>query len=99
MLDPGEEYRVILGDCIEEMARMPSASIAHAVFSPPFSLRIRLHQRGCRHRQQRGRAARSQVAFLMVLSWIAPGDDTGPGSDLPLHADPQAQAFGWRRLP
>lgn len=36
MLSEGQEYRVILGDCIEEMAKMGSAVFDVAIFSPPF---------------------------------------------------------------
>ena len=39
LLKDNELYRVILGDCIPEMARMPQASVDLAVFSPPFSRR------------------------------------------------------------
>lgn len=34
----GEEFRVVGGDCIEQMALLPPASVSHAVFSPPFPL-------------------------------------------------------------
>lgn len=34
----GEEYAIIEGDCIKEMATWPAACIDHAVFSPPFPL-------------------------------------------------------------
>src|SRR4029077_3139070 len=36
MLAKNEEYKVILGDCITEMAKMPAGSIDLSVFSPPF---------------------------------------------------------------
>jgi DNA modification methylase len=52
LLNQGEEYRVVLGDCIEEMARMPQASCDLAVFSPPFPQFVRLHvERGGRGQQ------------------------------------------------
>lgn len=36
LLPPGEEHRVVLGDCIEHMATMPAGSADFSVFSPPF---------------------------------------------------------------
>lgn len=36
MIDPNEEYKVHLGDCIEHMATMPGESVDFSVYSPPF---------------------------------------------------------------
>lgn len=36
MLRDGEQYRLIHGDCIEEMVKMPAACMDMSVYSPPF---------------------------------------------------------------
>jgi DNA modification methylase len=36
LLKEGQEYRVVLEDCIEHMAKMPAKSVDFAVYSPPF---------------------------------------------------------------
>ena len=41
--DSKAKYAVHHGDCIEEMARMPKACVDLAVFSPPFSVALRIH--------------------------------------------------------
>lgn len=36
LLNPTEEYKIHLGDCIEHMATMPAESVDFSVYSPPF---------------------------------------------------------------
>jgi DNA modification methylase len=36
LLSEGEEYRIVLADCIEHMATMPPACVDFCVYSPPF---------------------------------------------------------------
>lgn len=40
LLRDDQEYSLVLGDCMQEMARMPSKSIDFSVFSPPFSVSL-----------------------------------------------------------
>lgn len=44
LLGKEQQYEVVLGDCITEMAKMPERSFDFSVFSPPFSIFICLYQ-------------------------------------------------------